>query len=271
MHGSLFGFDKTLKSTGILNPLDLMETDMTNFKNKIILITGGGSVMGLATAKLFLDEGAKVAIAGRNPAKLADAAKHLAVPDRLLTHVADISEPEAAKGLIAAVVQRFGRIDILVNNAGTNLKERTFRELTPERWQSVLRSNLDGAFYCIHYALPAMIERKDGLIININSVAGLRANPLGGVAYAASKFGMTALGIGLHAEEKDAGIRVTNIYPGEVDTPILEFRPQPVSDDHRARILKPEDIARAVVYVAGQPPHVSIPELVIKPTSQTYV
>src|SRR5207237_4271892 len=140
---------------------------------------------------------------------------------------------------------------------GTNLKERTFRELTPERWQQVLRSNLDGAFYCIHYALPGMLARKDGLIININSVAGLRASPLGGVAYAASKFGMTALGIGLGAEEKDSGVRISNIYPGEVDTPILEVRPSPVTAEHRASILKPEDVAAAVLFVATQPPHVA--------------
>ncbi|MEI7684238.1 MAG: SDR family oxidoreductase [Planctomycetota bacterium] len=240
-------------------------------KGKGVLITGGGSGMGLATAALFLKEGAKVVIAGRNAAKLAEAVKFLNGGERLFTHVADVAVAEQAEGLIAAAVKLLGQIDILVNNAGTNLKERTFRELNPERWRSVMGANLDGAFYCIHFALPAMLERKEGLIVNINSVAGLRASPLGGVAYAASKFGMTALGIGLHAEEKDSGIRVTNIYPGEVDTPILEFRPQPISEDHRARILKPDDIARAVVFVASQPAHVSIPELIIKPTVQSYV
>ena len=244
---------------------------MATFANQGVLITGGGSGMGLATAALFLKEGAKVAIAGRNAKKLADAAQSLGGGDRLSTHVADVSIAEQAKMLIEEAVKKLGRIDILVNNAGTNLKERTFRELNPERWRMILSSNLDGAFYCIHYALPAMIENKGGLIININSVAGLRANPLGGVAYAASKFGMSALGIGLHEEEKASGIRVTNIYPGEVDTPILEFRPKPLTEDHRARILKPEDIARAVVFVAGQPAHVSIPELVIKPTTASFV
>lgn len=243
---------------------------MAQFTGQGVVITGGGSGMGLATAKLFLDEGAKVVIAGRNEQKLAEAAKSLGSKN-LFTHVADVSVADQAKGLVDAAIKLVGKIDILVNNAGTNLKERTFRELTPESWRGVLGANLDGAFYCVHYALPAMLARKAGLIININSVAGLRASPLGGVAYAASKFGMTALGIGLHAEEAASGIRVTNIYPGEVDTPILEFRPTAVSDEHRSKILKAEDIARAVVFVAGQPPHVSIPELVIKPIGQTYV
>jgi len=240
-------------------------------KNQGVLITGGGSGMGLATAALFLQEGARVAIAGRDAKKLAAAAKSLAGGERLTTHVADVSVPEQAKALVEAATKALGQIDILVNNAGINMKERTFRELTPESWKKVMGANLDGAFYCIHYALPAMIARKQGHIININSISGLRASPLGGTAYAASKFGMTALATGLQAEEKDSGIRVTSIHPGEVDTPILEQRPQPLSDEHRSRILKPEDVARAVLFVASQPPHVSIPELIIKPTSATWI
>jgi NADP-dependent 3-hydroxy acid dehydrogenase YdfG len=244
---------------------------MPSFSGTCVLITGGGSGIGLAIAQAFLEAGAAVAIAGRSQHKLDEAAKHLGGGARLSCHAADIAEPAQAKTLVQLVEKKLGRIDILVNNAGTNIKERTFRELTPEVWQRLLRTNLDGAFYCIHAVFPGMLARKQGLIININSIAGKRATPLGGLAYAASKFGMTALGIGLGAEEKDSGIRVTNIYPGEVDTPILEFRPSPVTDEHRRRILRPEDIAGAVLYVASQPAHVSIPELIIKPVSQVYV
>jgi NADP-dependent 3-hydroxy acid dehydrogenase YdfG len=82
---------------------------------------------------------------------------------------------------------------------------------------------------------------------------------------------MSALGICLAAEEKDSGVRVSNICPGEVDTPILKERPTPLSAEHRAKILQPEDVAAAVLFVASLPPHVSVPELVIKPTSQVYV
>ena len=244
---------------------------MTSFTGTCVLITGGGSGIGLATAKLFLEAGASVAIAGRDKKKLDDAARQIGGGQRLSCHAADVSDPAQAKALVQAVEKKLGKIDILVNNAGTNIKDRTFRQLTPEVWQKLIRTNLDGAFYCIHAVFPGMAARKNGLIININSIAGKRATPLGGLAYAASKFGMTALGIGLGAEEKDSGVRVTNIYPGEVDTPILEFRPTPVTDEHRRRILQPEDIARGVLYVAAQPPHVSIPELIIKPVSQAYV
>jgi NADP-dependent 3-hydroxy acid dehydrogenase YdfG len=116
-----------------------------------------------------------------------------------------------------------------------------------------------------------MLHRGDGVVINISSIAGKRASPLGGAGYSAAKFGMTALGLCLAAEEKDCGIRVCNIYPGEVDTPILEVRPQPITEEHRHKILKPEDVAAAVLFVATLPSHVSVPELVIKPTSQLYV
>ena len=244
---------------------------MSALKNKVILITGGGSGIGLATARLFLEQGAKVAIAGRTHAKLVDNTKDFPARERLFLQTADVSDPGEVQTLVQNVVKHFGVIDILVNAAGTNIKKRTFRELTPESWQQLIRTNLDGTFYCIHHVLPAMLQRKDGVIININSTSGLRAHPLSGVGYAASKFGVTGLTTGLGAEEKDSGIRVTNIYPGEVDTPLLTQRPQAISEEHRQKILRPEDVAAAVVFVAGQPPHVSIPDLVIKPTIQMWV
>jgi NAD(P)-dependent dehydrogenase (short-subunit alcohol dehydrogenase family) len=244
---------------------------MSNLRGKSALVTGGGSGIGLATARGLLREGARVAIASRDAHKLEEAAHFLQGGERLMQRACDVADPDQVAALVRAVTERHGKIDLLVNNAGTNLKERTFRELTPHAWQRLLRTNLDGAFYCIHAVLPQMLERRDGVIININSTSGKRAGPLGGVAYVASKFGMTGLGLCLGAEEKDSGIRVCNIYPGEVNTPILESRPQPVGAEQRQRILQPEDIAAAVLYVAALPPHVSVPELVIKPTSQVYV
>jgi NADP-dependent 3-hydroxy acid dehydrogenase YdfG len=118
--------------------------------------------------------------------------------------------------------------------------------------------------------LPQMLSRKDGVIVNVVSIAGKRGNPLGGAAYCAAKFGMGGLGMVLSNEEKDSGVRVSNVYPGEIDTPILVNRPKPVTDEQRAVILKPEDVANAVVFVAGLPPHVSVPELIIKPTVHMY-
>jgi NADP-dependent 3-hydroxy acid dehydrogenase YdfG len=244
---------------------------MVSMKGKVVLITGGGSGIGLASARLFLENGAKVAITGRDKNKLADNTKTFPNRDNLFLQKTDVGDNSQVQTLVANVTKHFGPVEILVNSAGTNIKNRAFRQLTPETWKQMMQTNLDGAFYCVHAVLPGMIERKDGLIINISSISGLRASPLGGVGYAASKFGMTAMGIGLAAEEKDSGIRVCNICPGEVDTPLLEMRPTQLSEEHRRTILKPEDVAAAVYFVACQPPHVSILELIIKPTAAVFI
>ena len=242
----------------------------TRLSGKTAVVTGGGSGVGLATARAFLAAGANVAIAGRDATKLAAAERDLDGGGRLVSFPTDVSVAAQCQALIAAATARFGRVDILVNNAGANLKARTMRELTPETWDAMIRANLDGAFYCTHAVLPQMLERKDGVIVNIVSVAGKRANPLGGAAYVAAKFGLGGLGLVLANEEKDSGIRVSNVCPGEIDTPILAHRPTAVTDAHRAAILKPEDVADAILYVCNLPPSVHVPELVIKPTHQMY-
>ncbi len=243
---------------------------MSGLNNQVCLVTGGGSGIGLATARMLHERGARVMISGRSAEKLAHAADGLA-GDRFVTHVVDVADPAQVQAMVDALIERWGRLDILVNNAGLNIKQRAMRELTLEGWNQLIRTNLDGAFYCIYSALPLMRKQGGGLIINISSVAGKRAGPLGGAGYAAAKFGMSALGICLGAEEKDAGIRVCNIYPGEVDTPILVNRPQPVTPEHRQSMLQPEDVARAVEFVASLPARASVPELVIKPTTQVYI
>jgi NADP-dependent 3-hydroxy acid dehydrogenase YdfG len=244
---------------------------MTRLTNKTALVTGGGSGIGLAVARALLDEGARVAITGRQEARLRKAAESLQAVDRLFFHAADVAQEEQVQELVSRVQEALGAIYILINNAGLNVRERAFRELTPENWRLLMQANLDSAYYCIHAVLPGMLQRRDGLIVNISSIAGKRASPLGGAGYAASKFGMSALGLCLAAEEKDSGIRVCNIYPGEVDTPILEHRPQPLTSEQRQKILQPEDVAAAVLFVATLPARVSVPELIIKPTSQFYL
>jgi NADP-dependent 3-hydroxy acid dehydrogenase YdfG len=240
---------------------------MSGVLGKAVLITGGGSGVGQAAARLFVEAGARVAIAGRDEAKLKKTAEGLG---RILVKSADVTNPTSVANLIHAVTERFGRIDILVNNAGTNIKARKMRELTVENWNKLVRTNLDGAFFCIREVLPQMIDRKDGVIINVNSVSGKRAYPLAGAGYAAGKFGLHGLAGCLASEEMESNIRVSSIYPGEIDTPILEERPTPVTAEQRAKILKPEDVAAAILWVAGLPPHVSVPELIIKPSAQQY-
>jgi NAD(P)-dependent dehydrogenase (short-subunit alcohol dehydrogenase family) len=237
---------------------------------KTALVTGGGTGIGLGIAIGLAQQGCRVAIAGRRLEKLRAAAESYEGDPGLLVHAADVGDMNSVDGLFRWAAAELGPLDILVNSAGVNVVRRTMADLSPEDWEYMLRINATGAYYCISAVLPQMRERRDGLIVNISSIAGKRSSLLGGVGYTASKFAMSALGITVGREESEHGIRVSNVYPGEADTPILEHRPKPVSDEHRARMLKPEDVAAAVVMIACLPPRAHIPELIIKPTSQDY-
>lgn len=243
---------------------------MMGLDGKTALITGGGTGIGAGIAVAFAREGCAVAISGRREEKLRELAESVDAPTPIRCRAADVADRASATELVDWATSEWGRIDILVNSAGINVANRSLESLDPEDWDRLLQVNATGAFNCIHAVLPQMRERRDGLIVNISSIAGLRASLLGGVAYSASKFAMTVLGTCVGLEEKDRGIRVTNVYPGEVETPILDARPQPVSAEHRARILQPEDIASMVVAVACLPPRAHVPDLVIKPTTQAH-
>lgn len=235
---------------------------------KKILLTGGGSGIGRAIALKLAEAGAQVAITGRNRGNLEETSKLSG--NRVHWFVCDGTRPDQVEKTVNAVMQSMGSIDILINNAGMNLKDRYIRNLTVEAWQQTIQGNLDSAFYFTRAVIPGMLAQKQGHIINISSVSGKRANKLGGTAYAAAKFGMTALSHSVGLEEGENGIRTTAICPGEVDTPILEQRPTPVSSERRAVILRPEDVAEAVYYVANLRPGVSVPEMIITPTIQPY-
>jgi NADP-dependent 3-hydroxy acid dehydrogenase YdfG len=238
---------------------------------RVALITGGGSGVGQATARLFRGEGARVAITGRDAAKLKQAAAGIPGGDGILIVPTDVTDPGQVHDLVDKTTRHFGRIDVLVNNAGTNIKARRMRELTVDAWNQLVRTNLDGAFYCIHEVLPQMLERKDGVIINVNSISGKRPHPDAGAGYAAGKFGLNALAGCLANEELESGIRVSSIFPAAIDTPFRSSRSSPDTAEQRTKMLRPEDVANAVLFVATLPPHVSVPELIIRPTAQAYI
>ena len=161
-----------------------------------------------------------------------------------------------------------GPIHILVNSAGINVKNRATGELSPEDFDRLVNINCTGTFNTMWAVLPQMRQRNDGLIVNINSIAGLRASTLAGAGYTTAKYAMTGLGRAVALEEGDHGIRITNIYPGEINTPILDERPEPVSEERKATLLQPEELAATVVYLAKLPPHAHVADLVIKPVQQ---
>jgi NADP-dependent 3-hydroxy acid dehydrogenase YdfG len=242
-----------------------------SLNGKTVVVTGGGTGIGRGIAVAFAAAGCRVLVGGRREAQLRQTAAEFTGQPPIKLHVLDVADRGSVAAFFEFARRELGRIDILVNSAGANIKTRTMAQMSPEQWDQILAINATGAYNCMHAVLPEMRQRRDGLIVNISSIAGKRASALGGIAYAASKFAMTALGTAVANEDGEHGIRVTNVYPGEVDTPILENRPVPVSDAHRASILKPEDVAHMVVAIAQLPARAHVPEIVVKPTSQKYV
>jgi len=244
--------------------------ELTALTDKVVLVTGGGSGIGLAIALALAREGCRVAISGRNQQKLDQAVSAYDGSPPLVARPCDVAQRDQVAELFAWLASELGPPDILVLSAGINVPKRRMAELSPDDWDRIMAINATGAFNCFHAALPAMRRRGSGLIVNISSIAGKRALELSGPAYCASKFAMTALGSAVRLEERSTGVRVTNIYPGEVDTPILEERPEPVPPEKRAQMLRPEDIAACVVTIARLPARAVVSELVIVPSYQSY-
>lgn len=238
---------------------------------KVVAITGGGTGIGAGIAKGLATAGCKVTIGGRRFDKLQTLADSISTEYPIRCHVIDVADNATIEPFFADIESNVGTVDILVNSAGINIPKRRMTDMQPEEWDRVMQINATGAYRCMHRVLPAMRKKQDGLIINVSSIAGKRAIELGGVAYCASKFAMTALGTAVSNELRNEGIRVTNVYPGEVNTPILENRPTPVSDEHKANILDPDDITSLIVAICRLPPRANVPEIVIKPTKQEWV
>ena len=150
---------------------------------KTALVTGGGSGIGLGIAIALAEEGCRVAIAGRNADKLRAAAASFTGQPAMLSHPVDVGDLKSVEELFQWAKKDLGPIDILVNDAGVNVVRRTMAEISVEDWEYMLRINATGAFYCIRTVLPQMRERRDGLIVNIDSTSGKRASLLGGVGY----------------------------------------------------------------------------------------
>jgi NAD(P)-dependent dehydrogenase (short-subunit alcohol dehydrogenase family) len=229
----------------------------------VAVVTGAGSGVGRAIALRFAAEGWCVALVGRRTEALADTAVRAGsqAVDRVAVFPCDVSAPEAVAGMGEAVLARFGGVDVLVNAAGINVPLRSFERLSLEDWHAVLATNLHGAYYCVRAFLPGMRERRAGTIVNINSDVGKVARDLAGPAYVSSKFGLTGLTQQINAEERGNGVRACSICARDINTPLLDMRPQPPAPEVRERMLQPDDLAACVWLVATLPPRVVVDEI----------
>jgi NAD(P)-dependent dehydrogenase (short-subunit alcohol dehydrogenase family) len=232
-----------------------------NLKDRAALVVGGAGGIGLGIAQALAAEGCRVAVADISP----EALEKATADGTLKGHTCDVTDRGQVTELFEWFSREVGAIDILVNSAGINVGNRMMANIDPADFDRVMAVNTTGTFNCIHAALPVMREKHAGLIVNIVSLAGMRAMLLAGAPYCVSKFATGALGTFVNLEEAANGIKVTNIYPGETNTPIIDKRPSPPPPEKRAQMVQPEDIAACVVAVAKLPPRAVVPELVITP------
>jgi NAD(P)-dependent dehydrogenase (short-subunit alcohol dehydrogenase family) len=196
------------------------------------------------------------------------AINELALGEATIAWGADITRRDEVDEMADEVERRFGRVDILVNAAGTNTKQRTLEDMSPEQWEEVVAVNLSGVFHCTHALLPLMRSGGGGNVVNIISTAALLVSPGVGTHYSAAKRGLLSLTESINIEQGRHGVRACAIIPGEVDTPLIDKRPEAPSAERRAGMLRPEDVAEAVYYVVTRPARVTISEIIIWPSAQ---
>ncbi len=240
---------------------------MPALDKQVAIVTGASTGMGRAIAVALAREGAAVALVARTKERLEEAAALARqYSPEISTFIGDVADDNLAKHVVGDVMDRYGHIRILVNNAGTNTFHRNLADASVADWQVVLNTNITGAFLFTRQVLPHMRKAGRGHIINVSSGAGLQPGTSGGVAYCASKHAMHSFNGSINLEERRHGIKASLIVPGETDTPNLDLRPRPPGPEERATMMRPEDIANAVVYVATQPEHVAVEMVVITPT-----
>jgi|SRR5690554_1089958 len=236
-------------------------------KNKIALITGATSGIGMATAKLFAKNKMKLVLCGRRAERLKTLSEELAELTDVYTLKFDVRSKEDVETAINSLPKPFSEIDILINNAGNAHGLDAFDEGNTDDWDAMLDINVKGLLYVTNAILPKMIDRESGHIINIGSTAGKEVYPKGNV-YCASKHAVDALNQGMRIDLNGKGIKVGAINPGMVETEFSEVRFK--GDSERAgkvyqgfTPLKAEDVADIIWFAVTRPPHVNIADLTV--------
>jgi NADP-dependent 3-hydroxy acid dehydrogenase YdfG len=249
--------------TGAARPLD----------GKVALVTGASSGIGEATAVALAEAGAAVAIGARRTDRLdALAARLRKTGASVLELELDVTEETACADAVRRTREELGGLDVLVNNAGVMLLG-TIVGADTEDWRRMLSTNVLGLLYMTHAAIDGMVEQGSGDIVNISSVAGRTARKGAGV-YNASKWAVNAFSESLRQEVTGRGVRISLVEPGAVATELSSHITQEEAREASRRMaesmrtLQSDDIARAILYVVTQPPHVAVNEMLVRPTDQ---
>jgi NADP-dependent 3-hydroxy acid dehydrogenase YdfG len=249
---------------------------MGSLDGRKVLITGGSSGIGEATALAMAAEGAAIAVGARRKERLDDLAARIEGDGGTAVAIeADITDEDQAKALVERAQEALGGLDCLVNNAGVMLLG-PLQGANPDEWRTMIEVNCLGLLYCTHYALPLMRDGGGGDVVNVSSVAG-RTAALGSGVYNMTKWGVVGYSEALRQEALHIGVRVTLIEPGFVETELQSHNTNPIVVEQLDKMretlgddaLKAEDIAGAIVYATSQPKHVSVNEILVRPTGQS--
>jgi serine 3-dehydrogenase len=247
---------------------------MIDLRNRIVLVTGATSGIGLACARAFARAGSRLLVCARRAERLDAIASELTTEHGVDVHpfTLDVRDQAAVSEAIATLPDDWKAIDILVNNAGLSRGLSPLHEGSIEDWEEMIDTNVKGLLYVSRAVIPGMVERGTGHVINLGSIAGREVYP-GGNVYCATKHAERALTKGMQLDLLGTGVRVTTVDPGLVETEfsIVRFR----GDTERAANvysgltpLTGDDVADAIIYCATRPPHVNVHELLLMPTAQ---
>ncbi|VEF47273.1 short-chain dehydrogenase/reductase SDR [Bacillus freudenreichii] len=231
---------------------------MKKLQGKTAVITGASSGIGAAIARELAGKGVNVVLAARRIDKLNEMEQEINGEGggKALAVQTDMANRKEVEDLVKKAVETFGSVDIFVNNAGQMLSA-TVQSGKVDEWERMIDVNIKGVLYGVNSVLPSMLEQSSGHIVNIASVSGLEVTKMSTV-YSATKFAVRAISTGLEKELARTGVRVTNISPGMVDTPLSRS----ASDRKK---LEAQDIAKAVVYAVTQPDYVNVNEITVRP------
>lgn len=234
--------------------------------HKTALVTGASSGVGRAVAVKLAMEGWTVAAVARREDELRQTAALAAdAAGRVEVFPCDLADPHQVRRMADEVAARLGPPTVLVNAAGINTPRRALEVLSLDDCRAVMDVNLTGAFMCIQAVLPGMRRQKMGTIVNIVSDAGIQSNAKAGAAYVMSKFALRGLTQSINLEEKQHGIRACAIFPGDINTPLLDKRPVPPPPEARKLMLQPEDVAACVLLAVNLPANAVVEELLVRP------
>ncbi len=245
---------------------------MASLDGKVAAITGASSGIGEATAIALAEAGAKVSLGARRKDRLDALVEKIG--DNALAIETDIGDEDQARAFVQRTKDELGGFDILINNAGVMLLGPLLAQ-EGDDWRTMVDVNILGLVYCSHAGLALMAEQKSGHIVNISSVAG-RTAAAGAAVYNFTKWGVTGFSEALRQEAAYVNVRVTCVEPGFVDTELQGHNTNPMvveatqkMRERVGKVLEADDIAQAILYAVSQPEHVSINEVLVRPTGQS--